>query len=107
LIRENLVHSAATHREVGVAKLGIVLRKRDCDVIRPTAHTIGAGGMWVADTLGERVAEGHVPGEHCRRRRRSGPGHETNLAYATADFSPAAPPIRESSSAVLPLFASM
>jgi hypothetical protein len=53
--------------------------------------------MWVADTLGERVAERHVPREH---------GHVTNLAHRTADFSPAAPSIRESSSAVLPLFAS-
>jgi hypothetical protein len=107
LIRKNLIHPAATHREVGIAKLRTVLRKRDCDVIRPSAQTVGAGGMWVADTLGERVAERHVPAEHCRRRRRSSPGHETNLAYDTADFSPAAPPICESSSAVLPLFASM
>jgi len=53
LIRENLVHSAATHREVGVAKLRVVLRQCDCDVIRPSAHPVGAGGMWIADTLGE------------------------------------------------------
>jgi hypothetical protein len=37
--------------------------------------------MWVADTLGERVAECHVPGEH---------DHGLNLADATAICSPAA-----------------
>ena len=61
LLRENLVHPTATHREVGVAKLWTVLRQRDRDVVRPSAQTVGAGGMWVADTLGERVAERHVP----------------------------------------------
>jgi hypothetical protein len=49
-------------------------------VIRPTAQTIGAGAMWVADTLRERVADCHVPAEHCRRSRRFGHGHGTNLA---------------------------
>jgi hypothetical protein len=63
--------------------------------------------MWVADTLGERVAERHVPAEHCRRSRRSGHGHDTNLAHPTADVSPEAPSIGESTPAVLPLFASM
>ena len=97
LIRKNLVHPAATHREVGVPKLRTVLRKLECDVIRPSAQTVRAGGMWVADTLGERIAKGHVSGEYA---------HETNLAQPTTVFSPAAPSIRESSSAVLPLFAS-
>jgi hypothetical protein len=66
-------------------------------VIRPSAQTVGAGGMWVADTLGERVAERHVPSER----------HVTNLADGTAICSPAAPQIRESTLTVPPLFASM
>jgi hypothetical protein len=67
-------------------------------VIRPSAHTVGAGGMRVTHTFGERVAEHHVPAEHA---------HDTNLADATANVSPAAPSVVESTSAVLPLFASM
>jgi hypothetical protein len=97
LLREDLVHPAATHCEVGVSKLRIVLRQRDCDMIRPSAQTVGAGGMWVADTLSERVAERHV----------SADGHETNLADAMANFSTAARGIGELTSAVPPLFASM
>ena len=77
----------ATSRTAGSAQSGCrALAERDGDVVRPSAQTVGAGGMWVADTLGERVAERHVPGEHCRRRRRSGPGHVTNGAHPTADF---------------------
>jgi hypothetical protein len=55
--------------------------------------------MWIADTLGERVAERHVSAEQH--------GHDTNLADAMANCSPAAPSVGESTSAVPPLFASM
>ena len=42
LLVEDLVHSPATDGQVGIAKIGIGLRQRDCDVIRPSTQTIGA-----------------------------------------------------------------
>jgi hypothetical protein len=32
-------------------------------VIGPSAQSVGTRGVWVSDTLGERVAESHVPTE--------------------------------------------
>jgi hypothetical protein len=54
--------------------------------------------VWVADTLGERVAERHVSAEH---------GHDSNLADRTAIRSPAGPHIGEWTPTGPPLFASM
>ena len=84
LFGEDLIHPSAADGEVGVAKIGIALRKPDGDVVSPSAQTIGTGGVGIADPLGERVAKCHIPAERCRRSRRSHKGHGINLADTMA-----------------------
>ena len=96
LLVEDLVHSPAPHREVGVAQLGVRLRQRDCDTIGPPAQTVGARGIGVADTFGERVAERHVSREHA---------HGVQFCGSHGDSLIASRSINDWTSTVPPLFA--